>query len=556
MSSHPAGPAPSLPTWVPDGPPSGFDPVGATHRLRREHRWAERYDRWGDIYITVFGVVILLAFALGLVQFLAQGLREAAAESLVREGLAVVPGADAGSVLLLLALVAVASILSRMGPVAVDRAQGLWWFSLPVDRVPLLARQLRNRLGWIFIAGAVLWLPLGLSAGTASRNGYSGPPLDELAAGSLTLGAEFVVVGLLVAAGQVLHMRRVIGRGLRMLGVLIVLAYAVDAITRAAGTARFLTPGIWAGLPSAWPSTGSWAIPAILLLVAILGWMVVRPLLGRIPTSELLEAGGISGQAGNSLALLDARSLVGSFARGPRRRSHVRDLWPRVMPVRFTGSPVRALLRAEALVLLRSGAVAGRLLISLALLAGAVTAHGGGTAVVLGVAILVAAALAGQAAGAAAAEAARVPGLDSLLPLDAATTRRAHGLLPAIVLSVWGALAGTILGWALAGPGAPGQWILLAGIGALGGIGVAGGALRLAYRPELEWDAVLQRQMFGRGAGPLMGHAVHGLELMLIAVLPLLLAVLGAAAPAVLLVLAAGFGVGGWFAGTYRRRSA
>lgn len=554
MNTHPAVPGQPLPTWVPDGPPSDFDPVRATHRLRREHRWAERYDRWGDIYITIFGVVILLAFALGLVQLLAQGLREAAAESLVREDIVVVPEADAGSALLLLALLAVASLLSRMGPVAVDRAQGLWWFSLPVDRVPMLARQLRNRLGWVFIAGAVLWLPLGLSAGTASRYGYSGPPLGELAAGSVTLGAEFVLVGLLVAAGQVLHVRRVIGRGLRLLGVLLVLAYAVDAITRAAGTARFLAPGIWAGLPSAWPSTGSWSIPAILLLVSVLGWVVVRPLLGRIPTSELLEAGGISGQAGNSLALLDARSLVGSFARGPRRRTHVRDLWPRVMPVRFTGSPVRALLRAETLVLLRTGSVWGRLLISLALLAGTVTAHGGGTAVVLCVATAVAAALAGQAAGAAAAEAARVPGLDALLPIDAVTARRAHGLLPAIVLSVWGALAGTILGWALAGPGAPGHWILLAGIGALCGIGVAGGALRLAYRPELDWDAVMQRQMFGRGAGPLIGHAVHGLELMLICVVPLALAVLGASAPAVLLVAAAGVGVGGWFAGTYRRQ--
>ncbi|MDN6178263.1 MAG: DUF6297 family protein [Micrococcaceae bacterium] len=556
MSVHASGAGRSLPAWVPGGPPSDFDPVAATHRLRRDRRRAQRPDRWSDFYITFFGAVILLAYLSGVVQFLAQGMRASAAGSLVREGIAVVPGADAGSALLLLALLGVASLLSRMGPVAVDRAQGLWWFSLPVDRVPMLARQLRNRLVWVFIVGAVLWLPLGLSAGTASYNGFSGPPLGELAAGSFTLGAEFVLVGLLVAAGQILHLRPMVGRGLRVLGGLIVLAYAVDAILRAAGTARLLTPGIWAGLPSAWPSTGNWAIPAALLLVALVGWAVVRPLLGRIPTSELLEAGGISGHAGNSLALLDARSLLGSFAHGPRRRSHVRDPWPRMSPARFTGAPVGALLRAEALVLLRTGPVWGRLVISLALLAGAVTARGGGTAVVLCVAIAVSATLAWQAAGVAAAEAARVPGLDALLPLDAKSARKAHGLLPAIVLSAWGALAGAILGWALVGPGAPGQWILLIGIGVFCGIGVAGGSLRLAYRPELDWDAVLQRQMFGRGALPLIGHAVHGPELMLIAVVPWALAVLGAAIPAVLLVLAVGLGVGAWFAGTYRPRPA
>lgn len=554
MSGHRADRSPRLPAWVPDGPPSEFDPVSATHLLRRQRRRAERYDRWGDIYITVLGVVILLAYTLGLVQFLAQGLREAGADGLVRGGIAVVPGADAASALLLLALLAVASLLSRMGPVAVDRAQGLWWFSLPVDRVPMLARQLRHRLGWVFVAGAAAWLPLGLSAGTASRYGYFGPPLGNLVAGSATLGAEFVVVGLLVAAGQVLHLRRMIGRALRLGGVLIVLAYAVDAVTRATGMARFLPSGLWSLLPSAWPSTGDWFIPALLLLAAAAGWMAVRPLLGRIPTSELLEAGGISGQAGDSLALLDARSLAGSFAPGARRRSHVRDLWPRLFPVRFTGSPVRALLRAETLVLLRTGSVWGRLLIGLALLAGTVTATGGGTAVVLCTATAAAAILAGQGAGAAASEAARVPGLDAVLPLDAARARRAHGLLPAILLMGWGAAAGAILGWALAGPGAAGDWLLLITVGALCGIGLAGGALRMAYRPELDWDAVLERQLFGRGGGPVIGHAIHGLELMLIAFVPLGLALLLAPVPVALLALAAGVGVAGWFAGTHRRQ--
>lgn len=562
MSASPAGPGrgPALPAWVPAGPPTGFDPAATTRRLRRDRRRSERFERWGDIYVAVLGVAILLAYVLGLVQFLAQGLRTGGDGALVRAGVAVVPADDAGSALLALALLGVAGLLTGLGPVAVDRAQGVWWFSLPVDRGPLLARQLRHRLVWVFAGGVVAWLPLGLSAGTAGPFGYTGPPLPELAAGCATLGLEFVLLGLLAAAAQSAGIRRGFSRGLGVLGVVVVLVYALDAVagalgavgTRAAGAAGTVSSTFWSLLPSAWPAQGSWLLPAALLPMVLLGWLLVRPRLGRISTSDLLDAGGTSGQAGNSLALLDVRSLAGSFARGPRRSSHVRDLWARLLPPRQGGTAVGALLRAEALVLLRTGTVWARLLVGLALLAGTATAHGGGTAVMLCVATALAAVLAGQAAGVAASEAARVPGLDALLPLDAGTARRAHGLLPLVVLVPWGGVVGAILGWAVAGPGAPGDWVMLVAIGALCGTGLAGGSLRMAYRPDLDWDAVLQRQVLGRAARPLIGHAVHGMELMLIAVVPLGLALLLAPVPGVLVAVAAGVGVAGWFAGTYR----
>ncbi|WP_372698562.1 DUF6297 family protein [Arthrobacter sp. JSM 101049] len=547
-----AGGVPRLPGWVPAGPPTGFDPSRTTRRLRRDRRRGEQSERWSDIYVAVLGAAILLAYLLGLVQFLAQGLRDAGADGLVRPGIAVVPAADAGSALLTIALLGVAALLAGLGPVAADRAQGLWWFSLPVDRGPLLARQLRIRLAWACAVGAVAWLPLGLSTGTAGPYGYTGPPLAELAAGSASLGLEFVLLGLLAAGAQAAGLRRGFSRALGLLGVLVVLAYAVDAMARALGAARSPFSGLWPVLPAAWPAWGSWLVPAVLLPLVVVGWLLVRPQLSRIRTSDLLDAGGVSGQAGNSLALLDLRSLAGSFARGPRRTSHVRDLWSRLLPARFDGSPVGALLRAEALVLVRTGRVWGRLVTSLALLAGAVTAQGGGTAVVLCTAVAVAAILAGQAAGAAASEAARVPGLEALLPLDAGTARRAHGLLPAIVLVPWGGIAGAILGWAVAGPAAVGDWMVLVAIGAFCGIGVAGGSLRMAYRPELDWGSVLQRQVLGKAGGPLIRHAVHGMELMLIAVVPLGLAVLLAPVPGVLVAVAAGMGIAGWFAGSFR----
>lgn len=554
MNASPAGSggSPALPAWVPAGPPTRFDPSATTRRLRRDRRRAERFERWGDIYIGVLGAGILLAYVLGLVQFLAQGLRDSGAAGLVRPGVAVVPATDAGSALLAIALLGVAGLLTGLGPVAVDRAQGLWWFSLPVDRGPMLSRQLRIRLVWVFAGGVVAWLPLGLSAGTAGPFGYSGPPMAELVAGCATLGLEFVVLGLVAAGAQTARIRHGFARALMVAGVLLALAYAIDAVSRAAGAARSPFSGLWPVLPSVWPAAGTWLAPAALVPVVVAGWLLVRPRLDRIRTSDLLDAGGISGQAGNSIALLDVRSLARSFSRGPRRSSHVRDAWARLLPARFGGSPVAALLRAEALVLLRTGTVWARLLVSLALLAGTVTAHGGGSAVVLCVATALAGILAAQAAGAAASEAARVPGLDALLPLDSRTARRAHGLLPVVVLAPWGALAGTIMGWGLAGPGAPGDWTLLVAIGALCGIGLAGGSLRMAYRPELDWETVLQRQVLGKAGGPLIGHAVHGMELMLIALVPLGVALLLAPVPAVLLAVAAGVGVAGWFAGTYR----
>lgn len=547
-----SGGSPALPAWVSAGPPTGFDPSTTTRRLRRERRRAERFERWNDIYIGVLGAGILLAYVLGLVQFLAQGLRASGTAGLVRPGVAVVPATDAGSALLAIALLGVGGLLTGLGPVAVDRAHGLWWFSLPVDRGPMLSRQLRIRLVWVFAGGVVAWLPLGLSAGTAGPFGYTGPPMAELVAGCATLGLEFVVLGLVAAAAQTARIRHGFARALMVAWVLLAVAYAIDAVSRAAGAARSPFSGLWPVLPSAWPAAGSWLAPAALVPVVVAGWLLVRPRLDRIRTSDLLDAGGISGQAGNSIALLDVRSLARSFSRGPRRTSHVRDAWARLLPARFGASPVAALLRAEALVLLRTGTVWVRLLVGLALLAGTVTAHGGGSAVVLCAATALAGILAAQAAGAAAAEAARVPGLDALLPLDSGTARRAHGLLPVVVLVPWGALAGTIMGWALAGPGAPGDWTLLVAIGALCGIGLAGGSLRMAYRPELDWESVLQRQVLGKAGGPLIGHAVHGMELMLIALVPLGVALLLAPVPAVLLAVAAGVGVAGWFAGTHR----
>lgn len=554
MSVLPGAPSgqPALPAWVPDGPPTNFNPAAVTRRLDRERRRTERFERWNDIYIGVLGAVILMAYVLGLVQFLAQGLRDSAAAGIVRDGVAVVPANDAVSALLAIALLGVAGLLTSLGPVAVDRAQGLWWLSLPVDRGPMLSRQLRTRLAWVFAGGAAAWLPLGLSAGTAGPFGYTGPPVAELVAGCATLGLEFVVLALMAAGAQTARIRQGFARTLTVAGVLLVLAYAIDAVSRATGATDSPFAGIWSALPSAWPAAGGWLAPGILTVVVVVGWLLVRPRLDRIRTSDLLDAGGISGQAVNSVALLDVRSLARSFSRGPRRTSHVRDAWARLLPARFGGSPVAALLRAEALVLLRTGTVWTRLLASLALLAGTVTAHGGGSAVVLCVATALSGILAAQAAGAAASEAARVPGLDALLPLDSGTARRAHGLLPGLVLVLWGALAGALLGWATAGPEAPGDAALLVAIGALCGIGLAGGSMRMAYRPELDWESVLQRQVLGKGGGPVIRHAVHGMELVLIALVPLGVALLLAPVPVVLVAVAAGVGVGGWFAGTYR----
>ncbi|WP_417234920.1 DUF6297 family protein [Arthrobacter sp.] len=555
MSASPAasGRGAALPAWAPAGPPTAFDPVATTRRLRRDRRRGERFERWGDIYVGVLGVAILLAYVLGLVQFLAQGLRDSGLTGLVRPDVAVVPGADAGSAVLAFALLGVGGLLTSLGPVAVDRAQGLWWLSLPVDRGPMLSRQLRHRLVWVFAAGVVAWLPLGLSAGTAGPFGYEGPPPGGLLAGCLTVGLEFVVLALLAAGAQTAGVRRGFSRLLGVAGVVLALAYAIDALCRAAGAVVSPLAAAWQVLPSAWPSTGSWLIPALLLPVVLLGWLLVRPRLGRIPASDLLDAGGISGQAGNSVALLDVGALARSFARGPRRSSHLRDVWARLLPPRFGRSPVAALLRAEALVLLRTGTVWARLLVGLALLAGTVTAHGGGTAVVLCGATALAGSWPRRPPGQQPRRRLVFPGWTPCCPWTRRPPGGRHGVLPVLVLVPWGAAAGAILGWAVAGPGSPGDWALLVAIGALCGIGLAGGALRLAYRPEVDWESVLQRQVLGKAAQPLIGHAVHGMELMLIALVPLGVALVLAPVPVVLVAVAAGVGAAGWFAGTHRR---
>ncbi|MDQ0096224.1 DUF6297 family protein [Paeniglutamicibacter psychrophenolicus] len=541
-----------------DNEPVDFDPWARNRVVEKRVKREDFWERMGDVYIALLAAAIVFGYAAGLALAFFDNLRGGPGSGIVRAGAGVVPGSSAASALVMLGMLGALLLISKLGPTAVDRAQGFWWLSLPVARTGFLARLLRQRLVSTFLYGGFLWLPIGYGTvlGGLARGSFAG-----VLAGAATLGLLFVGLSLLAAWSQT---RQAAGRFRALLNAAaigVLLAYLIDVLLRITGLGNL--ESLWAWLPSSLPvlaQTGAWWVPAVLAVLCAGGFAALAGQLQRIPSRELISSGAASEHAGAALALLDDKALGSALdaagareskrtrARRERIRARGSDSFARMLPARWVRGPYAALVRAELLVLLRTGKSWRGMLVGWCVPAAGVFAVPGGRPLVLAVLVLVGSVLAARAASKAAAQAAGVPSLDAIIPLGRVGVRQTHALVAALLLVPWSVCLAGFLGWAV-GIDA-GEIPLLLGLGAMAGVGLAAGAVRMAFRPAIDWGSVMLMAAMGQAAGPMVLHFTYGYDVMAVSVVALVAGLLLAPIPSVLLLLGAVVAAMAWGVGT------
>ncbi|MDO5744199.1 MAG: DUF6297 family protein [Micrococcaceae bacterium] len=541
-----------------DNVPIEFDPWSRNRAAEKRDRRDDFWERLGDAYVSVLASAIVLLYAAGLALAFADQLKGDLGSGALRPGLGLIPGGSAASALVMLGLLGALMLISKLGPAAVDQAQGFWWLSLPVVRTVFLARLLSHRLVSIFIYGACLWLPVGYGTvvGGLAKGTFTGVLL-----GAATLGLLFVVLSLVAAWTQTRNAVHVFRLVLDAAVLAVLLVYGLDMVLRSLGAGN--VGAIWTVLPSHLPvlaQSGVWWIPVLLAALAVGGFFGLAGQLQSIPSKELISSGAASAHAGAALVLLDDKSLESAIgasggreskrtlAKRERTRRHGSDVFARMLPAKCVRGPYSALVRAELLVLLRTGKTWKGLLAGWGIPVGGVFAVQGGRPVVLVSLVLVGAVLAARAASQAADQAAQVPSLEAIIPLGRSAVRQTHALVAALLLIPWTVGLGAFLGWAVEANTE--GFLVLLGLGVLAGFGLAAGAVRMAFRPELDWGSVMPMAAMGRATGPLIQHFIHGYEVMAVSVVGLLAGLVLEPIPPVLLVIGAVVAVIAWGVGT------
>ena len=200
------------------------------------------------------------------------------------------------------------------------------------------------------------------------------------------------------------------------------------------------------------------------------------------------------------------------------------------------------------MVLLRAPKVWRGMLAGWGIPAAGVFAVQGGQPLVLGTLVVVGSCVAAKAASTAAAQAADVPSLESIIPLGRSAMRQTHAAVAATLLVPWGIALAGFLGWAVSADAASLGTLLV--LGALAGAGLAAGAVRLAYRPALDWGSVMLLAALGQATGPMIQHFAYGYDVMVVAVVALVAGLFLSPVPALLPVVASVVAAIAWGVGT------
>ncbi|KNC18474.1 hypothetical protein AC792_12390 [Arthrobacter sp. RIT-PI-e] len=468
-----------------DGRELARDLARFTRRSSRRHT-RERtsvVDVVVDLYSTVLALACVLAVVVSFVLALREELvaRSLAEGGLVDQQWQVLPQGVLWSGLTYLALVGVLITARKLGPVAVAQAEGAWWLPLPVDRRPVILPGFLRRVATVGVGASTLHVPFGLlTAGTRSLGA------QLLAAATFGAGAVIAVGG-----AALLQLGYARGPGARVLG-------AVGLVPLA------LLPFLAHPVP---------------LLVAVLGAgalvVYVGSRVATIPGAELVRGGAVSGRVGASLFFLDTNELARALAASARPAAAGRS-------ARFYAGAVRgpftALVRADVVAFLRvQPRPIGPLAWLLVCIAPVLVEPA--LPVLLNLAVI---AVAGSATasgfGTVARRTAIVPELDALIPLAPSLVRCSRVLAPALAMSAWLG----VLTAALALLGAAGPSLIL--LGATAGIGTGAGVVRAASRPPTDWTRPLLDTPFGPVPSEQLGTLLRGIDMTILALVPLLIA--------------------------------
>jgi hypothetical protein len=419
---------------------------------------------------------------------------------------------------LVLALAAVAGtvLALRLGPAGLPAAGVRWWVPTPADRTglasPSVVRTVLIGIGAGLVVGGVPAAFVGI--------GLAGVLADAALGGAL---------GLLVVAGtgalQVTGAASSTVPG-RVLDLLL-------AVVPVAG----LGVALWA------PEWTAWAVPWFVPVgVAVLGGAALAlwaTRLDRLRAGELRARASAAMQVSVAVLSLDGGGMSRALSGGPTAS--------RVLPwlPGTARGPAGALLAADATLLARSPsalaglialAATGAFLVQIPALAGGI-----GLWVVLagvGYAGAVAGAVGPHSAG-------ENPRLDSLVPLDARTTRA--------VRTVWPALTSAAVLLAVAAVLGGGQWLAMS---VLVAVVLGAAAVRTAYRGPVPWDVPMIATPAGGVPTGLVLHQLKGLDLAVLGTLPLAWVVVSGAVQPATIALQAAFAVGAVLWAVHVKRTA
>lgn len=465
-----------------------FDPERATRRVIRP-RGQSLWSRLGELYVQFLTFGVALIYATGLLNGLTAAANHGFGGHLLREGYGIVPveyGLEATFALLGLAAFWVAG---RLGPLAITANQRHWWYSLAIDREPLLARGLRRAMGAAAVVGGLATVPVAIVRGSSA-----GVLAGQIFAGALTGAAILSLAAFAQSRVSALPVRTP-GRqpGRIITTVAAVLAAGLGAVLF--GTLE-----------------GSWVFaiaPAVVLIATAVG---MRNKLSNVRTSSLLKAGAARGHVQAALTLMDTGELSASLSSGGKRS---RAKLPGVPT-----TPAGALLHAEATVLARQPARLWRWVLGLAVvpLVGLVRTFG--SPIVLLPVLLAAAVFSSTAIAGPLWQLRMAPSLDALLPISRTTSRWIHATLPVVLMGIWTTAAAGF--FVLAG----GFHAELMVLGAAAGGGLGAGMLRRAFRQQEDLTKLVYLMQLGRSGPAMLGTRIRGYVLCLFALVPLALGML------------------------------
>lgn len=466
-----------------------FDPESATRKVIRP-RGQSLLSRLNELYIQFLTFGVGLIYATGLLNGLTAAAEHGFGGHLISASYGVVPveyGLVVGFGLLGLAAYWVAG---RLGPLAITANQRHWWYSLAINREPLLARGLRRAVWAAAVVGALTTIPVAVISGS-----------------NAVVFAGRVLAGALTGAA--------------------ILALAAFAQTRLAAQARPQRPVRQQGRATSWllatvsavlgamlfgTLQGNWIFavaPAVVLVAAALG---MRNKLSSVRTTSLLKAGSARGHVQAALTLMDTGELSASLSSGGKRSR-----------VKLPGTPrtaAGALFHAEATVLARQPARLWRWGLGLAVvpLTGLVRTFD--SPVILLPVLLAAAIFSSTAAAGPLWQLRMAPSLDALLPISRTASRWVHVALPVLLMGLWTTAAAGF--FVLAG----GFRVELLVLGAAAGGGLGAGMLRRAFRQQEDLTKLVYLMQLGRSGPAMLGTRVRGYVLCLFALVPLALGML------------------------------
>ncbi|WP_231745578.1 DUF6297 family protein [Arthrobacter sp. EpRS71] len=457
-----------------------------------------------DVYSWGLGIGVSLTIAASFVLALRNEIanRASTTGSIIGEQWLVLPEPVLWTAVTFAALVVINNLARKLGPMSVNGAESSWWLTLPVDRRPMVLPPFLRTVAITGAGAAVVYLPFSMVTAVDRA------PLHHLLA-SLTFGFAGAIAVILAALQQLafigpgsLGMRSV---GLRSLGVRLLGPRLGATIAAALLLACSVLPALTS---SAWP-TALVAVAAVVLLA------LVVPRAGQVRGDELVRSGAVAGHAGASLFMMDSNEVLRALGGTRKRVDGGRAASYYARPAQ---GPLRSLIRADVVAFLRLNPPVIPPILWLTACIAILFVEGGLPEFAQLAVIVIAGCATASGLGGVARRTALVPELDAMLPLHQALVRTSRTLMPCVAMSVWMAVLCSLL--ALLGAANP----ALIGVGALAGVGMGAGTLRAATRTPPDWTAPPVETPFGPVPRAQLGSLMRGLDVTILAMVPLLVA--------------------------------